>query len=213
MPKVPVLDMKGSKVGELELSENTFGAEIRPDIMHEMVRVQLANRRQGTQSAQTRAEVRGGGKKPWRQKGTGRARHGSSRSPQWTHGGVAFAPKPRDYTMSINRRVKRMAMKSALSSKVVDEQLMVLDNLDISEAKTKEMAKVFNDLKVAKKAVLVLPCKDASLAGQEKVERATRNLPGVKMLYPNTLNVYDILNCDHFIILKDAVAQVEEVYC
>jgi large subunit ribosomal protein L4 len=174
--------------------------------MHQVVKMQLANKRQGTQSALTRAEVRGGGAKPWRQKGTGRARHGSIRSPIWRKGGVVFAPKPRSYRYSLPKKVRRLAMKSALSSKVNEEAILVLDSLELKEAKTKEMAKVLDNFNINKKALIVLEGKN------ETVERAARNIPGVKLAYVNTLNVLDILNYDNFVITQDAVKKVEEVY-
>ena len=206
MPTVNVLNTQGSIVGEIELSEEIFGAEINVPAMHAYVTAYNANQRQGTQSAKTRAEVSGGGKKPWRQKGTGRARQGSTRSPQWTHGGVVFAPKPRDYRMSLNKKLKRVALKSALSSKVASDKLVVLDALELSAAKTKEMVKVLSALETGKKVLLVLPEKD------DIVYRSARNIAGVKVTLVNTLNVYDILNCNTLVVLKDAVAKIEEVY-
>ena len=205
MPTVAVVDLTGSKVGEYELSENTFGQPVNEYVLHDVVRAHLANCRQGTQSALTRAEVSGGGKKPWRQKGTGRARQGSTRSPQWRHGGVVFAPKPRDYTIRLNKKVKRVAMKSALSGKVNDNELILFENLDIAEAKTKEMVKVLNAVD-AQKALIVLPEPD------EKVERAARNIPGVKTTLVGTLNVYEILKYEKLILTKDSVKKIEEVY-
>jgi len=206
MPKVALYNTEGTTVGEIELKDEIFGVEINEALLHQVVKVQLANKRQGTQSALTRAEVRGGGIKPWRQKGTGRARHGSIRSPIWIKGGVVFAPKPRDYRMALPKKMKRLAMKSALSSKVVDNDIIVLESLELSQPKTKEMANVLKNLKVDRKALLVLPGKN------EVVERAARNIPGVKLAFVNTLNVLDILNYDKFIITKDAVQKVEEVY-
>ena len=205
MPTVAVVDLTGSKVGEYELSENTFGQPVNEYVLHDVVRAHLANCRQGTQSALTRAEVSGGGIKPWRQKGTGRARQGSTRSPQWRHGGVVFAPKPRDYTIRLNKKVKRVAMKSALSDKVNDNELILFENLDIAEAKTKEMVKVLNAVD-AQKALIVLPEPD------EKVERAARNIPGVKTTLVGTLNVYEILKYEKLILTKDSVKKIEEVY-
>ena len=206
MPKVALYSMDGTSIGDIELKDEIFGVEVNKNVLHQVVKMQLANKRQGTQSALTRAEVRGGGAKPWRQKGTGRARHGSIRSPIWTHGGVAFAPKPRSYRHTLPKKVKRLAMKSALSSKVNTETILVLDSLELEEAKTKEMAKVLNNFKIDKKSLVVLPGKD------ETVERAVRNIPGVKLAYVNTLNVLDILNYDNFIITQDAARKVEEVY-
>ncbi|MGI6169309.1 MAG: 50S ribosomal protein L4 [Christensenellales bacterium] len=205
MPKVALYNTQGKTVGEIELADAIFGVQVNMDAMHQVVRAHLAARRQGTQSALTRAEVRGGGSKPWRQKGTGRARHGSTRSPQWKKGGVAFAPKPRDYDLKVNKKVKRLAMKSALSSKVLDSELVVLDELSIPQAKTKEMVKVLGSLN-AKKALIVLP------EISQDILRAANNIPGVKTSTVDTINVYDILKYDLFIITQDAVKVVEEVY-
>ncbi len=204
--KLSVFDMAGKKKSDIELNESVFGIEPNTSAMHLAVVNYLANQRQGTQSTLTRAEVSGGGKKPWRQKGTGRARQGSTRSPQWYHGGVAFGPKPRDYGFSINKKVKRLAMKSALSSKVAADEMIVLDSLKLDAIKTKEVVKVLAALKAGKKALIVLPEKD------DVVYRSARNIAGVKTSIVNTLNVYDILNCDTIIFLKDSVAKVEEVY-
>ena len=206
MPKVAVLDMAGKEVGQIELSEAVFGVEPNSSVMLHMVKNYLANQRQGTQSALTRAEVSGGGRKPWRQKGTGHARQGSTRAPQWTHGGIVFAPKPRDYRYTVNIKVRRRAMKSALSSKVLDSDLIVLDALTMEEYKTKTIASMLKALGSEKKALIVLPKVD------EKVIASAKNIPGVKTALANTLNVYDILNADKFIVVKDAVAQIEEVY-
>ena len=205
MPKTTVYDMTGKSVGEMELSDEIFGQEVNANVLHEVVRAYLANQRQGTQSALTRAEVSGGGIKPWRQKGTGRARQGSTRSPQWRHGGVVFAPKPRDYTIRLNKKVKRVAMKSALSGKVNDNELILFENLDIAEAKTKEMVKVLNAVD-AQKALIVLPEPD------EKVERAARNIPGVKTTLVGTLNVYEILKHKSLVLTEASVKKIEEVY-
>ena len=205
MPNVALYNIAGQSIGELELKESIFGIEPNASALHAVVKAYLANQRQGTQSALTRAEVRGGGIKIYRQKGTGRARHSSNRAPIFTHGGVVFAPKPRDYRESVNKKVKRLAMKSALSSKVSDGDIIVYDALDIAAPKTNEMVKVLNAMNV-KKALVVLPEKD------EIVERATSNIPGVKTAMVNTLNVYDILNADKFVVVKDAVSQIEEVY-
>ncbi|HHT86133.1 MAG TPA: 50S ribosomal protein L4 [Clostridiales bacterium] len=205
MPTVALLDMTGKKIGDIELNDYLFGITPNVHVMHLVVKAHLANRRQGTQSALTRSEVRGGGKKPWRQKGTGRARHGSIRAPQWRHGGVVFAPKPRDYRMSINKKVRRLALRSALSSKVISESIIVLDNLDIKEAKTREMAKVLEALNT-NNALIVLPEKT------EKVELAARNIPHIETTLVSTLNVYDILKHKQVILTKDALAKVEEVY-
>lgn len=206
MPKVAVYNINGNQVGEMELNEITFGANINAEAMHQVVKMLLANRRQGTQSALTRAEVRGGGIKPWRQKGTGRARHGSTRSPQWTHGGIVFAPKPRSYRYSLPKKIKRIAMKSALSSKVVDNNLIILDELNFTAPKTKQVVGMLDSLKVGKKTLIVLAEKN------ENVEKSARNIEGVKTALVNTLNVYDILNCDKFIITKEAAEKVQEVY-
>ena len=205
MPTVNVYDVNGSIVGEIELCEEIFGAEINEPAMHAYVTAYNANQRQGTQSAKTRAEVSGGGKKPWRQKGTGRARQGSTRSPQWTHGGVVFAPKPRDYRMSLNKKLKRVALKSALSSKVVADKLVVLDSLTLEQAKTKEMVKVLANLKL-NNALIVLPENDVN------VIRAARNIPGIASTTVGTLNTYEVLKYNAVLITKAAVAKVEEVY-
>lgn len=205
MPKVAVVDITGKKVGDYELSENTFGQPVNEYVLHEVVKAHLANCRQGTQSALTRAEVRGGGIKPWRQKGTGRARQGSTRSPQWRHGGVVFAPKPRDYSIRVNKKVKRVAMKSALSSKVADNELILFDALTLPEAKTKEMIKVLKAVNT-EKALVVLSESDPM------VERAAGNIPGVKTTLVGTLNVYEILKYDTLILTKDSAKKIEEVY-
>jgi len=205
MPKVGVYNISGSKIGEIELCDEIFGIEVNQNVLHEVTKAQLANRRQGTQSALTRREVSGGGIKPFRQKGTGRARAGSTRSPQWRHGGIVFAPKPRDYTIRVNKKVRRLAIKSALSSKVQDDQIIVLDNLDLAEAKTREMVKVLTAFS-AKKALVVMADKNAV------VERAASNIPGVQTITANTINAYDILKYDKFIVTKDAVAKIEEVF-
>lgn len=206
MPKVAIYNMQGTAVGEIELSENTFGSEINESVMHLVVRSQLAAKRQGTQSALTRTEVRGGGRKIYRQKGTGNARHHSNRAPQFKHGGVVFAPKPRDYSFSVPRKMRRLAMKGALTTKVVDGDLIVLDKIELSEAKTRIIAKMLKDLGATKKALLVLPGRE------EDVVRASRNIEGLKTAYVNTLNVLDILNHDKFIVTQEAVRMVEEVY-
>ena len=205
MPQVAVYDISGKTIGEIELSENTFGQPVNAAVMHEVVKAYLANQRQGTQSALTRSEVSGGGIKPWRQKGTGRARQGSTRSPQWRHGGVVFAPKPRDYTIHVNKKVKRVAMKSALSSKVLDQDVIVFDALNIEAPKTKEMVKVLNAVDV-KKALIVLAGPD------DTVERAARNIPGVKTTLVGTLSVYEILKYQKLILTKESAQKIEEVY-
>ena len=206
MPKVTVLDMAGKEVSKIDLSDAVFGIEPNKAVMHDMVKNYLANQRQGTQSALTRAEVSGGGKKPWRQKGTGHARQGSTRAPQWTHGGIVFAPKPRSYRYTLNKKVRRLAMKSALSSKVLDNELIVLETISMDEYKTKTIAAMLKAVGSEKKALIVLPEKN------EKVIASAANIPGVKTALVNTLNVYDILNADKFIVLQDAIAQIEEVY-
>ncbi|MCL2105984.1 MAG: 50S ribosomal protein L4 [Oscillospiraceae bacterium] len=206
MPQVTVYNAAGEKVEELRLSEAVFGVEPHVPSMHLMVRQYLANQRRGTQSTLTRGEVSGGGRKPWRQKGSGRARHGSTRSPQWTHGGVALGPKPRDYGFAVNKKVKRLAMKSALSSKLRDEELTVLDKLALEEIKTKEVAKALTALETGKKTLIVTPESDNS------VYRSARNIAGVKVSPVNNLTVYDILNCDTLLLFKDAVTRIEEVY-
>ncbi|SHJ66155.1 LSU ribosomal protein L4P [Dethiosulfatibacter aminovorans DSM 17477] len=206
MPKVALYNVSGEQVGDIELKDDVFGIEINTHVMYEAVKVYLANQRQGTQSAKTRSEVRGGGRKPWRQKGTGRARQGSIRSPQWKGGGVIFAPKPRDYSMKLPKKIRRLALKSAFSAKVEANEIIVLDALTMEAPKTKEMLKVLGNLKVEKKALVVTPDKD------ENVVLSARNIPGVKTAQVGTLNVYDILNHDAFIITKDAVNKVEEVY-
>ena len=205
MPSVASYNIAGQEIGTVKLSDEIFAQEVNQAALHTVVRAYLANQRQGTQSALTRAEVSGGGIKPWRQKGTGRARQGSTRSPQWRHGGVVFAPKPRDYRVSVNKKVKRLAMKSALSSKVNDGSLVVFDALELAAPKTKEMIKVLDAVKV-NKALVVLPEKD------ETVERATGNIPNVKTTLVGTLNVYEILKYDTLILTKDSLAKIEEVY-
>ena len=206
MPKVSVFDMAGKAVSEIELSEAVFGVEPNKAAMHLAVVSYLANQRQGTQSTLTRTEVSGGGRKPWRQKGTGHARQGSTRAPQWTHGGVALGPKPRDYVVGMNKKVKRLALKSAFSSKVLDSDLVVVEKVASDEFKTKTMAAMLKALGVEKKALVVLDSAD------EKVLKSFANIPGVKTASVNTLNVYDVLNCGKFIVVKDAVAKIEEVY-
>ena len=206
MPNYSVFDKTGKKVSDIALSDAIFAITPNASAMHLCVVAYLANQRQGTQSTLTRAEVRGGGKKPWRQKGSGRARQGSIRSPQWTHGGIALGPKPREYGKTVNKKVRRLAMKSALSSKVAAEELIVLDSLEMNEIKTKEVVSVLSALETGKKVLIVLPEKN------ETVYRSARNIKGVKTTLVSTLNVYDILNCDSLVVLKDAVAKIEEVY-
>lgn len=206
MPNVSVFDMNGKKVSDLALAESVFGIEPNSYAMHLCVVNYLANQRQGTQSTRTRSEVSGGGKKPWKQKGTGRARQGSTGAPQWTHGGIAHGPKPREYGFSINKKVRRLAMKSAFSSKVAAEELVVLDDLKLDAIKTKEVVKVLTALETGKKVLLVLP------ENNDVLYRSARNIAGVKVSTVNTLNVYDILNCDTMLVLKDSIAKIEEVY-
>lgn len=206
MPKVSVLNMQGKEVGSVELAQSVFGIEPNVSVMNDVVKNQLANKRQGTQSALTRAEVRGGGRKPWRQKGTGRARQGSTRSPQWTHGGIVFAPKPRSYRYTLNKKVRKLAMKSALSSKVADSEMIVLDGLQMDVYKTKTIAEMLKSIGSEKKALIVLD------GVNDFIISSANNIPGVKTTQVNTLNVYDILNADKFIVVKDAVAKIEEVY-
>ena len=206
MPNIEVLDMAGKKVGDVELSESVFGIEPNTVVMHQMVVNYLANNRQGTQSALTRAEVRGGGRKPWKQKGTGHARQGSTRAPQWTHGGVVFAPKPRSYRFTVNKKVKRLAMKSAFSSKLKDDQLVVIDSVTVDNFSTKTIAAMLKAIGADKKALIVLDTVDT------KVINSARNIPGVKTAQVNTLNVYDIMNADKLVIVKNAIQNIEEVY-
>ena len=206
MPNVKVLDMQGKNVGSIDLAESIFGIEPNAAVMHQMVVSYLASQRQGTQSALTRAEVSGGGRKPWRQKGTGRARQGSTRSPQWYHGGIVFAPKPRDYRFSVNKKVRRLAMKSAFSAKAAADEIIVIDSIALDEIKTAKMAAALKAIGSDGKALIVLPAVD------QNVIKSARNIPGVKTAQVNELNVYDILNADKLIIAKDAVAKIEEVY-
>ena len=205
MPKATVVDMTGKKVGEVDLSDAIFGIEPNVSVVHEAVKNHLANCRQGTQSALTRAEVSGGGIKPWRQKGTGRARQGSTRAPQWTHGGVVFAPKPRSYSYNLNRKVKRLALKSALSAKAAEGNVIVVDGLSLDAVKTKNMAAFLGNLE-AKKAVLVTP------EVNENVVLSARNIPGVITTTAKLLSVYDIVNANQFIVDKAALAVIEEVF-
>lgn len=206
MPNLKVVDMAGKAVGEITLSDAVFGIEPNKAVMHDAVVNYLANQRQGTQSTLTRSEVRGGGRKPWRQKGTGNARQGSIRAPQWRHGGIALGPKPRDYSYTLNKKVKRLALKSALSSKVIDNNLIVVDKIELAEYKTKAIVNMLAAVGAGKKALIVLPEVDA------KVIKSAGNVPGVKTTLTNTLNVYDLLNYDTMIVSKDAVAKIEEVY-
>lgn len=206
MATVSIFDMTGKQTGTMELSDAVFGITPNATVLHSAVVNYLANQRQGTQSTLTRSEVRGGGKKPWRQKGTGHARQGSIRAPQWTHGGIALGPKPRSYNYVLPKKVRRLALKSAFSSKVLAGEMLVLDSLTMDEIKTKTIATMLNALEAKKKVLLVLPEKN------DTVILSARNIPGVKTALVNTLNVYDVLNCDTFIVVKDAVAQIEEVY-
>ena len=206
MPKVNVLNMAGKEVSEITLSDAVFGITPNEAVMHAAVVNYLANQRQGTHSTLTRTEVRGGGRKPWRQKGTGRARQGSTRAPQWTHGGIVFGPKPRDYSYSLNKKVKRLALKSALSAKAASESVVVVDKIELEGFKTKAVSEMLGALGAGKKAVIVMPEKC------DKLVKSAANIPGVKTALINTLNTYDILNCDTFIIAQDAVSKLEEVY-
>lgn len=207
MPNIKVLDMTGKQVSDIELSDAVFGIKPNEAAMHTMVVNYLANQRQGTQSTLTRTEVRGGGRKPWRQKGTGHARQGSTRAPQWTHGGIALGPKPRSYRFTVNKKLKRLAMKSALSTKVLDNNMIVLDNITMDEYKTKTMLSMLKAVEAeGSKALIVMPEVNSF------VIKSAANIPGVKTALVNTINVYDILNYDKFIIVKDAVAKIEEVY-
>ena len=207
MANIKVLDMTGKEVGALELSDKIYGIEeINSAVLHAAVRMYLLNQRQGTQSALTRSEVSGGGKKPWRQKGTGRARQGSTRAPQWTHGGVVFAPKPRDYRVSMNRKAKRAALYNALSSKLAAEEIVVIDEIKTDSYKTKTMVNMLSAVNAGKKALVVLDTVD------EKVIKSFANIPGVKTVQANQLNVYDILNCNTFVMTKAAATMIEEVY-
>ena len=206
MPNIKVVDMAGKEVGEITLSEKVFGASVNEAVLHTAVRAYLLNQRQGTQSTLTRTEVSGGGKKPWKQKGTGHARQGSTRAPQWTHGGVALGPKPRSYRVSLNKSVKRTALFSALSAKVAGGEMVVVDNINATEYKTKNMVAMLDAVNAAKKTLVVLP------EVNEFVIKSCANIEGVKTTQWNTINVYDILNCDTFIVDKAAVAKIEEVY-
>ena len=206
MPNMKVVDMAGKEVGEITLSDKIFGAEVNEAVLHTAVRAYLMNQRQGTQSTLTRTEVSGGGRKPWKQKGTGHARQGSTRAPQWTHGGVALGPKPRTYRVNLNKSVKRVALFSALSSKVLASEMVVVDAINATEYKTRTMTEMLTALGAAKKTLIVL----ADVNGM--VIKSCANIPGVKTTQWNTINVYDILNCDTLVVVKDAVAKIEEVY-
>ena len=206
MPNMKVVDMTGATVGEITLSDKIFAADINGAVLHSAVRAFLLNQRQGTQSTLTRTEVSGGGKKPWRQKGTGRARQGSRRAPQWVHGGIALGPKPRSYRVSMTKKTKRVAMFSALSSKVAEGEMIVIDKIETNEYKTKTMVNMLAAVGAKKKALVVLDNNDAC------VIKSFTNIPGVKTAQYNTINVYDILNCDTFIVARGAVEKIEEVY-
>ena len=206
MPSIKVVNMTGAEVGEITLSDVIFGAEVNKAVLHAAVRTYLLNQRQGTQSTLTRSEVSGGGRKPWRQKGTGRARQGSTRSPQWTHGGIALGPKPRSYTKKLNKKVKQIAMFSALSAKVANNEMVVVDAIVAESYKTKVMASMLTAIGAGKKALVVLDAPNAM------VSKSLANIPGVKVAYTNTLNVYDILNCNTIVFAQAAVQKLEEVY-
>ena len=206
MPKIDVYDMKGKKVSDVELAENIFGIEPNEAIVHSVLVNYLANQRQGTQSTKTRAEVRGGGKKPWRQKGTGRARQGSIRAPQWIKGGIALGPKPRSYKYSVNKKEKRLAIRSVLSSKVLENELTVVDTLNLKEIKTKSMVKAFSDLKVSGKTLVILPEKNIN------VQASTNNIKDAKVILVNEINIYDLLKYTNLVLPLDSVKKIEEVY-
>ena len=206
MLKTNVYDMSGKLVGEIELSEAVFGITPNESVVHDVVKNHLANKRQGTQSALTRAEVSGGGRKPWRQKGTGRARQGSTRAPQWTHGGIVFAPKPRDYSYVLNKKIKRLALKSVLSAKAAEGKLVVIDSIKMDAIKTADFRKFLNAVKVDGKAVIVTPEVDTVIV------KSARNIPGVLTTIANLLNVYDIINAQYLVVDQAALAKIEEVY-
>ena len=206
MPNVKVVNMAGKEVGEIALSEAVFGVEVNKTVLHTAVRAYLMNQRQGTQSTLTRTEVSGGGRKPWRQKGSGRARQGSTRSPQWTHGGVALGPKPREYRVTLNKKTRRLALKSALSDKVACGNMVVVDSIVAEEYKTKTMKSMLDAIGAAKKTLVVLADAD------EKAVKSFANITGVKTAQYNTINVYDVLNCDTFVVAQAAVSKMEEVY-
>ena len=206
MPSIDVYDMKGKKVSTIELKEEIFGIEPNEAVVHSVLVNYLANQRQGTQSTKTRAEVRGGGRKPWRQKGTGRARQGSIRAPQWIHGGIALGPKPRSYSYKVNKKERALAVKSVLSSKVLENELVVVDNLSLKEIKTKQMAECLKNLKVTGKTLILLPEKN------ENVQKSARNIEGVKTTLVNTINVYDLLKYNKLVLTLDTVKKLEEVY-
>ena len=205
MAKVSVYNIGGKVVGDMELNDAVFGVEVYTHLVHQAVVLQLANKRQGTQSAKTRSEVSGGGRKPWRQKGTGHARQGSTRSPQWTGGGIVFAPKPRDYSFKMNKKEKNLALKSVLTTKVAENKFIVVDGLNFDEIKTKNMVNVLKNLEV-KKALVVTD------DDNKNVTLSSRNIPGVKTAFTNTINVYDILKYDKMVVAKDVISKIEEVY-
>ena len=206
MPKIDVYYIEGKKVNDVELNEDIFGIIPNEELVHSVIVNYLANQRQGTQSTKTRAEVRGGGKKPWRQKGTGRARQGSIRAPHWVGGGIALGPKPRSYSYKLNKKEKRLAIKSCLSSKVIENELTVVDKIELKEIKTKEVAKMLNNLKLAGKTLILLPEKN------EVIQKSARNIEGVKTLSVNTINAYDLVNYNNLVITLDTVKKLEEVY-
>lgn len=206
MPKIDVYDIEGKKVNDVELNEDIFGIIPNEELVHSVIVNYLANQRQGTQSTKTRAEVRGGGKKPWRQKGTGRARQGSIRAPHWVGGGIALGPKPRSYSYKLNKKEKRLAIKSCLSSKVIENELTVVDKIELKKIKTKEVAKMLNNLKLAGKTLILLPEKN------EVIQKSARNIEGVKTLSVNTINAYDLVNYNNLVITLDTVKKLEEVY-
>lgn len=206
MPKVALYDMSGAQIGDIDLSDNVFGIEPNEAVLHQFIKMQLANKRVGTHSTKTRAEVSGSGKKPWRQKGTGRARAGQKRSPIWKGGGIAFGPKPRDYSFKMPRKIRRLAMRSALSSKILDNSIIVVDQLNFEEPKTKQMVQALEALKAGKKTLVV------TTGEAQNVMKSARNIPGVKPLGVDFINVYDLLKYDTLLITKDAVARVEEVF-
>ena len=206
MPKIDVYDIEGKKVNDVELNEDIFGIIPNEELVHSVIVNYLSNQRQVTQSTKTRAEVRGGGKKPWRQKGTGRARQGSIRAPHWVGGGIALGPKPRSYSYKLNKKEKRLAIKSCLSSKVIENELTVVDKIELKEIKTKEVAKMLNNLKLAGKTLILLPEKN------EVIQKSARNIEGVKTLSVNTINAYDLVNYNNLVITLDTVKKLEEVY-
>ena len=206
MPKIDVYDIEGKKVNDVELKEDIFGIIPNEELVHSVIVNYLANQRQGTQSTKTRAEVRGGGKKPWRQKGTGRARQGSIRAPHWVGGGIALGPKPRSYSYKLNKKERRLAIKSCLSSKVIENELTVVDKFEFNEIKTKEVAKMLNNLKLKGKTLILLPEKN------EIIQKSARNIKGVKTLSVNTINAYDLVNYKNLVVTLDTVKRLEEVY-